>query len=135
MRNVDKFSILCISDCRVVKLASKNRARAASLKYQVAVSDPLDKGDFCTVIGKTQQFFLVERALPVCNLHNSLMLYHTSHNTHNAKSEALGGQPWITHCKPPSTRRFSRMICVSAQLSKGPYKPTSQAVFRRNRKN
>lgn len=90
MRTVDKFSILCISGCRVVKLASKKRARAASLKYQVAVSDPLDKGDFCTVFSKTQQFFLVERALPVCNLHNSLMLYHTSHNTHNAKSEALG---------------------------------------------
>lgn len=90
MRNVDKFSILCISGCRVVKLASKNRARAASLKFQIAVSDPLDKGDFCTAFGKTQQFFLVERALPVCNLHNSLMLYHSSHNTHNAKSEALG---------------------------------------------
>lgn len=88
MRNVDKFSILCISGRRVVKLASKKRARAASLKYQVAVSDPLDEGYFCTAIGKTQQFFLVERALPVRNLHNSLMLYHTSHNTHNAKSEA-----------------------------------------------
>ena len=57
MRNVDKFSILCISGCRVVKFASKKRARAATLKYQVAVTDPLDKGDFCTVIGKTQQFF------------------------------------------------------------------------------
>lgn len=89
MRNVDKISILCIPDCRVVKLASKKRARAASLKYQVAVSDPLDKGDFCTVIGKTQQFFLVERALPACNPHNSLILYHTSHNTHNAKSAAI----------------------------------------------
>lgn len=89
MRNVDKFSILCISGRRVVKLASKKRARAATLKYQVAVTDPLDKGDFCTVIGKTQQFFLVERALPVCNLHNSLILYYTSHNTHNAKSEAM----------------------------------------------
>lgn len=89
MRNVDKFSILCIPGCRVVKLASKKRARAATLKYQVAVTDPLDKGDFCTVIGKTQQFFLVERALPVCNLHNSLILYYTSHNTHNAKSRAI----------------------------------------------
>lgn len=57
MRNVDKFSILCIPDCRIVKLASKKRARAATPKNQVAVSDPLDKGDFCTVIGKTQQFF------------------------------------------------------------------------------
>lgn len=46
MRNVDKFSILCIPDCRVVKLASKKRARAATLKYQVAVTVPLDKGDF-----------------------------------------------------------------------------------------
>lgn len=89
MPDIDGFSILCISGCRVVKLASKKRARAASLKYQVAVSDPLDKGDFCTVIGKTQQFFLVERAPPAYNLHNSLMLYHTSHNTHNAKSEAI----------------------------------------------
>ena len=70
-------------------LPLKKRARAASLKHQVAVSDPLDKGDFCTVIGKTQQFFLVERALSVCNLRNSLILYHTSHNTHNAKSEAI----------------------------------------------
>lgn len=86
---VDRFSILCIPGCRIVKLASKKRARAATLKYQVAVSDPLDKGDFCTVVGKTQQFFLVERALPMRNLHNSLMLCHTSHNTHNAKSEAL----------------------------------------------
>lgn len=93
MRNVDKFSILCIPDCRVVKLASKKRARAASLKHQVAVSDPLDKGDFCTVIGKTQQFFLVERALLVRNLHNSLILYYTSHNTHNAKSEAIEVNP------------------------------------------
>lgn len=58
MRNVDKFSILCISGCRVVKLASKKRARAATLKYQVAVTVPLDKGDFCTVTGKMQQFFL-----------------------------------------------------------------------------
>lgn len=57
MRNVDKFSILCIPDCRVVKLASKKRARAATLKYQVAVTVPLDEGDFCTVIGKMQQFF------------------------------------------------------------------------------
>ena len=89
MPDIDGFSILCIPDCRIVKLASKKRARAASLKYQVAVSDPLDKGDFCTVIGKTQQFFLVERALPVCNLHNSLILYYTSHNTHNAKSGAI----------------------------------------------
>lgn len=89
MPDIDGFSILCIPDCRVVKLASKKRARAASLKYQVAVSDPLDKGDFCTVIGKKQQFFLVERALPVCNLRNSLILYYTSHNTHNAKSEAI----------------------------------------------
>lgn len=46
MLKVDKFSILCIPDCRVVKLASKKRARAASLKYRVAVSDPLNKGDF-----------------------------------------------------------------------------------------
>lgn len=89
MRNVDKFSILCIPDCRIVKLASKKRARAATLKYQVAVTVPLDEGDFCTVIGKKQQFFLWS-ALPMHNLHNSLMLYHTSHNTHNAKSEALG---------------------------------------------
>ena len=89
MRNVDKFSILCISGCRVVKLASKKRARAATLKYQVAVTVPLDKGDFCTVIGKMQQFFLVERALLVRNLHNSLILYYTSHNTHNAKSRAI----------------------------------------------
>lgn len=89
MRTVDKFSILCISGCRVVKLASKKRARAAILKYQVAVIDPLDEGDFCTVIGKMQQFFLVERALPVCNLRNSLILYYTSHNTHNAKSRAI----------------------------------------------
>lgn len=58
MRNVDKFSILCISGCRIVKLASKKRARAATLKYQVAVTVPLDEGDFCTVIGKMQQFFL-----------------------------------------------------------------------------
>ena len=70
-------------------LPLKKRARAASLKYQVAVSDPLDEGDFCTVIGKMQQFFLVERALPVCNLRNSLILYYTSHNTHNAKSAAI----------------------------------------------
>ena len=89
MRNVDKISILCIPGCRIVKLASKKRARAATLKYQVAVTVPLDEGDFCTVIGKTQQFFLVERELPVCNLRNSLILYHTSHNTHNAKSEAI----------------------------------------------
>lgn len=89
MRDVDKFSILCISGCRVVKLASKKRARAATLKYQVAVTVPLDKGDFCTVIGKTQQFFLVECALLVCNLRNSLILYYTSHNTHNAKSGAI----------------------------------------------
>lgn len=89
MRNVDKISILCIPDCRIVKLASKKRARAATLKYQVAVTVPLDEGDFCTVIGKTQEFFLVERALLVRNLHNSLILYHTSHNTHNAKSEAI----------------------------------------------
>lgn len=89
MRNVDKFSILCIPDCRVVKLASKKRARAATLKYQVAVTVPLDKGDFCTVIGKTQQFFLVERALSMHNLRNSLILYYTSHNTHNAKSGAI----------------------------------------------
>lgn len=89
MPDIDGFSILCIPDCRIVKLASKKRARVATLKYQVAVSDPLDKGDFCTVIGKTQQFFLVERALLVRNLHNSLILYHTSHNTHNAKSEAI----------------------------------------------
>jgi hypothetical protein len=61
------------------------QGRLAS-KHQVAVSDPLDKGDFCTVIGKTQQFFLVECALLVCNLRNSLILYYTSHNTHNAKS-------------------------------------------------
>lgn len=54
---VDKFSILCIPDCRVVKLASKKRARAATLKHQVAVTIPLDEGDFCTVIGKMQQFF------------------------------------------------------------------------------
>jgi hypothetical protein len=87
--DIDGFSILCIPDCRIVKLASKKRARAATLKYQVAVAVPLDEGDFCTVIGKTQQFFFVERALPMHNLHNSLMLYHTSHNTHNAKSEAL----------------------------------------------
>jgi hypothetical protein len=70
-------------------LPLKKRARAATPKYQVAVTIPLDEGDFCTVIGKTQQFFLVERAPPACNLHNSLTLYHTSHNTHNAKSEAL----------------------------------------------
>ena len=89
MRNVDKISILCIPDCRIVKLASKKRARAATLKYQVAVTVPLDKGDFCTVIGKKQQFFLVERALSVCNLCKSLILYHTSHNTHNAKSEVI----------------------------------------------
>ena len=89
MPDIDGFSILCIPGCRIVKLASKKRARAASLKHQVAVSDPLDKGDFCTVIGKTQQFFLVERALPVCNLRNSLILYYTSHNTHNAKSGAI----------------------------------------------
>lgn len=87
---VDRFSILCIPGCRIVKLASKKRARAATLKYQVAVNVPLDEGDFCTVIVKTQQFFLVERALPMHNLHNSLMLYHSSHNTHNAKSETLG---------------------------------------------
>lgn len=86
---VDRFSILCIPDCRIVKLASKKRARAATLKNQVAVTIPLDEGDFCTVIGKTQHFFLVERALPACNLHNSLTLYHTSHNTHNAKSAAI----------------------------------------------
>lgn len=89
MRNVDKISILCIPGCRVVKLASKKRARAATLKYQVAITVPLDEGDFCTVIGKTQQFFLVERALPVCNLRNSLILYHTSHNTLNVKSRAI----------------------------------------------
>lgn len=89
MPDIDRFSILCIPGCRVVKLASKKRARAATLKYQVAVTVPLDEGDFCTVIGKTQQFFLVERALLVCNLRNSLILYHTSHNTHNAKSEAI----------------------------------------------
>ena len=89
MPDIDKFSILCIPGCRIVKLASKKRARAASLKYQVAVSDPLDEGDFCTVIGKMQQFFLVERALLVRNPHNSLILYHTSHNTHNAKSEVI----------------------------------------------
>lgn len=89
MPDIDGFSILCIPDCRIVKLASKKRASAATLKYQVEVTVPLDEGDFCTVIGKTQQFFLVERALPVCNLHNSLILYYTSHNTHNAKSEAI----------------------------------------------
>lgn len=89
MPDIDGFSILCIPDCRIVKLASKKRARAATLKHQVAVIVPLDEGDFCTVIGKTQQFFLVERALPMHNLHNSLILYHTSHNTHNAKSEVI----------------------------------------------
>lgn len=89
MPDIDRFSILCIPDCRIVKLASKKRARAATLKYQVAVTIPLDEGDFCTVIGKMQQFFLVERALSACNLHNSLILYHTSHNTHNAKSGAI----------------------------------------------
>lgn len=46
-----------LSGCRIVKLATKKRARAATLKYQVAVTVPLDEGDFCTVIGKTQQFF------------------------------------------------------------------------------
>ena len=89
MPDIDGFSILCIPDCRIVKLASKKRARAATLKYQVAATIPLDEVDFCTVIGKTQQFFLVERALSACDLHNSLILYHTSHNTHNAKSEAI----------------------------------------------
>ena len=73
----------------VAALSSLPPKSGQGLKYQVAVSDPLDKGDFCTVIGKTQQFFLVERALPACNPHNSLMLYHTSHNTHNAKSRAI----------------------------------------------
>ena len=62
MRNVDKNPILCIPDCRIVKLASKKRARAATLKYQVAVTVPLDEGDFCTVIGKMQQFFCGARA-------------------------------------------------------------------------
>jgi hypothetical protein len=38
-------------------LPLKKRARAATLKYQVAVTIPLDEGDFCTVIGKMQQFF------------------------------------------------------------------------------
>lgn len=70
-------------------LPLKKRARAATLKYQDADTIPLDEGDFCTDIGKTQQFFLVERALPASNLHNSLILYHTSHNTHNAKSRAI----------------------------------------------
>lgn len=86
---VDKFSILCIPGCRIVKLASKKAGKGGNPQVPSCGSIPLDEGDFCTVIGKTQQFFLVERALSVCNLHNSLTLYHTSHNTHNAKSEAL----------------------------------------------
>lgn len=57
MRNVDKFSILCIPDCRVVKLASKKRARAATLKYQVAVTVPLDEGDFAPLSVKCNSFF------------------------------------------------------------------------------
>lgn len=57
MRNVDKFSILCIPDCRVVKLASKKRARAASLKHQVAVSDPLDGAIFAPLSVKRNSFF------------------------------------------------------------------------------
>lgn len=90
---IDRFSILCIPDCRIVKLASKKRARAATLKYQVAVTVPLDEGDFCTDIGKTQQFFSSAHDVVVCNLHNSLILYHTSHNTHNAKSVAIEVNP------------------------------------------
>lgn len=54
---VDKFSILCIPGCRIVKLASKKRARAATLKYQVAVTIPLDGGDFCTLSIKRNSFF------------------------------------------------------------------------------
>lgn len=84
-----KFQFCAYPTAALSSLPLKKRARAASLKYQVAVTVPLDKGDFCTVIGKTQHFFLVERALLVCNLHNSLILYHTSHNTHNAKSGAI----------------------------------------------
>ena len=57
MRNVDKFSILCISDCRVVKLASKKRARAATLKYQVAVTVPLDGAIFAPLSVKRNSFF------------------------------------------------------------------------------
>ena len=64
LRNVDKFSILCIPDCRIVKLASKKRARAATLKYKVAVTVPLDEGDFCTVIGKMQQAGTIDSPLP-----------------------------------------------------------------------
>jgi hypothetical protein len=57
MRNVDKFSILCIPDCRVVKLASKKRARAASLKHQVAVSDRLTRAIFAPLSVKRNSFF------------------------------------------------------------------------------
>ena len=85
-----KFQFCAYPTAALSSLPLKKRARAATLKYQVAVTIPLDEGDFCTVIGKMQQFFLVERALPVCNLRNSLILYYTSHNTHNAKSGALG---------------------------------------------
>lgn len=83
------FQFCAYPTAALSSLPLKKRARAATLKYQVAVTIPLDEGDFCTVIGKTQQFFLVERALSACNLHNSLILYHTSNNTHNAKSEAI----------------------------------------------
>lgn len=62
MRNVDKFSNLCMPDCRVVKLASKKRARAATLKYQVAVTVPLDEGDFAPLSVKCNSFFCGARA-------------------------------------------------------------------------
>lgn len=54
---VDRFSILCIPGCRIVKLASKKRARAATLKYQVAVTIPLDEAIFAPLSVKCNSFF------------------------------------------------------------------------------
>ena len=42
---------------RVVKLASKKRARAATLKYQVAVTVPLTRAIFAPLSVKRNSFF------------------------------------------------------------------------------
>lgn len=55
---IDKFSILCIPDRRIVKLASKKSgARAATLKHQVTVTVPLDGAIFAPLLEKLNSFF------------------------------------------------------------------------------
>lgn len=60
---------------------------ASNTKLRLVIR--LTRAIFAPLSVKRNSFFLLERALPACNPHNSLMLYHTSHNTHNAKSEAI----------------------------------------------